>query len=235
MQKVKFICCEVLKREAEYCLKESPFDVDIVYTKKSSHRHPEKLNRELQELIDKTNDADVIILGFGLCGNTITGLKAGSIPLVVPRAHDCCTLYLGSRDKYARLFEENKSMPWGCTGYSEIEYEHDDYLGYSREYEDFVEKYGEDNAKYIWEVLHPESRSEKAIFIKIPETFSQKVYEDFVSKAGEENRRVETVPGDMGIIRKLVEGDWDEDFQIVQPGHQVLARYDSNEIIGSIL
>jgi hypothetical protein len=30
-----------------------------------------------------------VVLAYGLCGGATAGLRAGSIPLVVPRAHDC--------------------------------------------------------------------------------------------------------------------------------------------------
>ncbi|MFO7637591.1 MAG: DUF1638 domain-containing protein [Clostridia bacterium] len=235
MNKIKLICCEVLKREAVHCMERSNMVFDVEYTKKSSHRDPAKLQKEIQDIIDRTRDADAVILGFGLCGNTLNGMKAGSIPLVIPKAHDCCTLYLGSRDRYQELFSGNESMPWGSTGYSGIEYEHDDFLGLSKEYEDFVVKYGEENARFIWDVLHPKSRSSEALFIVIPETYSEEVHLDFVEKAGKEELSTRTVPGDLGLIRKLLEGLWDDDFLVVPPGEAVQAQVDSRDVIGCVL
>jgi len=38
------------------------------------------------------------------------------------------------------------------------------------------------------------------------------------------------VAGDMVLIRRLVEGDWENDFLIVQPGEQVKMTYDEGVI-----
>jgi hypothetical protein len=38
------------------------------------------------------------------------------------------------------------------------------------------------------------------------------------------------VAGDMVLIRRLVEGDWESDFLIVQPGEQVKMTYDEGVI-----
>jgi hypothetical protein len=37
---------------------------------------------------------------YGLCNLALTSLRARAVPVVVPRAHDCITLYLGSRQRY---------------------------------------------------------------------------------------------------------------------------------------
>ena len=41
-----------------------------------------------------------MVLAYGLCGGVTAGLHAGSITLVIPRAHDFITIFLGSRDRY---------------------------------------------------------------------------------------------------------------------------------------
>jgi hypothetical protein len=115
-------------------------------------------------MIDKADSEDVyeaVLLGYGLCGNSTAGLKARRQPLVIPRAHDCCTLFLGSREKFAEHFGKRLSSQWSSHGYLErsVEYlggtETGRNIGYDREYADLVEQYGEENAEYIWETLHP--------------------------------------------------------------------------------
>jgi len=55
---------------------------------------------------------DAIVLAHGLCGEATAGLRAGSIPLVVPRSHDCITIFLGSRDRYTTEFTGNPGTYW---------------------------------------------------------------------------------------------------------------------------
>jgi hypothetical protein len=42
------------------------------------------------------------------------------------------------------------------------------------------------------------------------------------------------VAGDMVLIRRLVEGDWEDDFLVVRPGEQVKMTYDEG-VIGCAL
>ncbi len=68
------------------------------------HDQPDRLRATLQEAIDqlaKRNDLDAIALLYGLCGKGTAGLTARRVPLVLPRAHDCITLFLGSKERYA--------------------------------------------------------------------------------------------------------------------------------------
>ena len=103
----RIICCDVLEGEINYILSGTEHSYDIVYTKKAEHEKPDELRVRIQALIDDSSGFDAILLGYGLCGNTIAGLRVREIPVVVPRAHDCCTLFLGSRKRFNEIFEGN--------------------------------------------------------------------------------------------------------------------------------
>src|SRR5690606_11449714 len=91
-----------------------------------------------------------------------------------PRAHDCGTLFLGSKEKFKANFAVNPSLAYSSTGYCE---RGDSYLRlrdtyHGKSYDDFLKLYGEENAKYLWEILHPPyvQAGEKVVFIEIEET-----------------------------------------------------------------
>jgi len=76
--------------------------VDARFLSKGLHDRGARVMRAgLQAAIDEAEaDAekyDALALGYGLCGNGLAGLEARSVPLVLPRAHDCITLLMGSR------------------------------------------------------------------------------------------------------------------------------------------
>ena len=156
---LKLIACDVLTREVSYCIARSPHTVDVEFTEKGQHEYSDKLRVLLQEKIDRSAERsvpyDAILLAYGVCGNATAQLEARNTRLVVPRAHDCCTLYLGSRGRFHELFSDNPSRPFSSAGYMERgdSYIHDGetgrLLGLDRSYEDFVAQYGEENAKYI--------------------------------------------------------------------------------------
>ena len=68
----------------------------------------------LQEQIDQIDSMDrtetpidAILIGCGLCGIGEEGIVSRRYPMVVPRAHDCAALLLGSPRRYREVFEEN--------------------------------------------------------------------------------------------------------------------------------
>ena len=242
---LKLIACDVLTREVCHCIARSPHTVDVEFTEKGAHEDSDRLRLLLQERIDKTAENgspyDAILLAYGLCGNATAQLTARNIRLVVPRAHDCCTIYLGSRRRFEELFSDNPSRPFSSAGYMERgdSYLHDGdtgrLLGLDRSYEDFVAQYGEENAKYIMETLtlsRDANTDNKVIYIDVPET-SQKEYASLCrEKAEKEGRQFIRVEGSIRLIRKLVEGTWsEEEFLIVEPGQQIRAVYDWEEIL----
>jgi hypothetical protein len=77
--------------------------IDVRFLDYGLHNVPEKMSEAIQNEIDlaiEIDDYEAIILGYGLCSNGIVGVKARHIPLVVPRVHDCISLFLGSVKKY---------------------------------------------------------------------------------------------------------------------------------------
>ena len=54
-----------------------------------------------------------------MCGTATVGLTARHAPLVLPRAHDCITLYLGSRQRYNEEFMRHPGTYWYSVDYME--------------------------------------------------------------------------------------------------------------------
>lgn len=241
--KFKLICCEVFMRMACLAIADSPHTIDPEYTRLGAHENSNSLRELLQEKInavDREEGYDAILLGYGLCGNSTAGLKAGKIPLVLPRAHDCCTIFLGSRQKFLDNFKDKLSSQWSSQGYMERSenYLRDTdtgkMLGLDNEYQDLVEKYGEENAGFIWETLHPVVHSDEMIYIEIPETAKLGYLSKLQEAADSECKSVRVIEGDMRLVRSLVHGSWPEDeFLKVLPGETVKAVYDHEIIVAA--
>lgn len=77
------------------------------------HDHPERLRREVQaaiERLEETPGLEYVVLAYGLCGNGLLGVRAGRLPLVLPRAHDCIAILLGGQAEREHLMRD---MPGG--------------------------------------------------------------------------------------------------------------------------
>ena len=69
------------------------------------HDRPDVMRKTLQTAIDELDrepGVEAIVLAYGLCGRGTAGLRAGRNRIVVPRAHDCFTVFMGSKEEYAR-------------------------------------------------------------------------------------------------------------------------------------
>ena len=243
----KLLTCDVFTREVCHCIARSPHTIDVTFTEKGQHEESDTLRSIIQGKIDETEeggkDYDAILLAYGLCGNATAQVTARSTRLVLPRAHDCCTIYLGSRERFRELFEDNPSRPFSSAGYMERgdEYIHEGdtgkLLGLDRSYEDYVDQYGEDNARFIMESLQlsrDAHTDNKVVYIDVPETSQRDCVELCRSQAQKDGREFVLVPGDIRLIRMLIDGQWNPDeFLIVEPGESVRAVYDWDEIVRS--
>ena len=256
---LKLIACEVFTREACLCIGSSPHRVDIEFTDKGAHNDSAKLRALLQAKIDAAEASpqpwDAILLGFGLCGNSTIGLSAQKTRLVIPRAHDCCTIFLGSRERFREHFKENPSLPFSSVGYAERgwttgspgegSFFHEPgtttnyLLGADRTWEQYVEQYGEENARYIMETLGAsvehsltDHEDNRVVFIQVPELAHLGFAERARAEAEASGRQYVELPGDMRLVRKLVHGEWDpEEFLVVQPGRNIAGVYDWDRVV----
>ena len=245
MMLLKLICCNVFLREACLAIAHSPHIIDPDFFELGEHLQPDRLRYALQARIDVTEQSakryDAILLLYGLCGNATVGLQAQKVRLVIPRAHDCCTILLGSKQRFREHFGDNPSRPFGSVGYLERgnyfvrEDLGDRQIQYGDPFAALVEKYGEDNARYIWESMHRaglEAGNNQVAFIDLPETSQLGAEQRFREQAAAEGKECLHLEGSLNLIRKLLNGEWDaEDFLIVEPGNQIAGVYDGQEVI----
>lgn len=98
MQNGKVIACEVFKEEFLLGLQIPP--ENCIFLPQELHRTPDLLKVKLQEqidLLDQQGDLDCIYLGYGLCGNGVTGVKSSHSKIVIPNSEDCICVLLGLR------------------------------------------------------------------------------------------------------------------------------------------
>jgi hypothetical protein len=139
---VVIIACQVLQDLLERLV---PRDLvaDVTFSDYGLHRVPQKMTHTLQKKIDDIEKPSLVVLGYGLCGNGLNGIRSGRHTLLVPRANDCIALLLGSREAYAREFDAEPGTYYLSKGWLEAG-SHP-----LSEYEEYVDKYGRDEAEWI--------------------------------------------------------------------------------------
>lgn len=227
------IACEVFKREFEGLSEGLPHRYRFYWIPFALHNTPEKMASALQEVVDRCHDVDVVLLGYGLCSRGIVGVTARRVPLVVPRAHDCMTLFLGSRDRYLREFSANPGTYYYSPGWVD---RYDPNAGQShfvpnskaredaraQQYARYVELYGEDNAQYLMELeARWQSFYSRTAFIDTGYG-NKDYYRAFVKHLAEtKGWKYDEIAGDLGLMRRFLNAEWNEDFLIVQPGERI--------------
>ena len=246
--RLKLIACKALFRELSYISALSDNIVDITWIRQGCHDYPDQLRSVLQNEIDlieqgkdiHTNkqlekqgssgvaeDFDAILIGYGLCSNATAGIKSQKYPLVIPRAHDCVTLFLGSRERYAEYF---KSIP-GCFWYSASWMENTDMPGRERverttkAYQDMG--YDEETISYLLEEMSGLNNYHHAAYIRMPFLDREKYRKTTKDAAEYFQWQYHELEGDMGLLERFISGDWkEEEFLVLKPQETAEASYD---------
>jgi hypothetical protein len=107
------------------------------------HSIPRKLTQKVQELIDAIAEPSLIVLGYGLCGNGLNGIRAGRHILLIPRTDDCIAILLGSYQAYKQAFDSAPGTYYLSKGWLESG------SNPLSEYQKYLERYGSEQADWI--------------------------------------------------------------------------------------
>jgi hypothetical protein len=207
------------------------------------HNDPADLRSRLQTRIDSASSEayDAILLGYGLCGLSIAGLRARTVPLVIPRAHDCITLFLGGRDRYDQQFRDKPGTYWYAQDYMERADGSGGGLALGasgaddeKTYAEYVRKYGVDNADYLMQVMGAwQQHYQRAAYVDMGVGDGSATETEAKATAERRGWSYDRLAGDMVLVRGLLNGDWGEDFLVVEPGNVVTTSYD-RAVIGCV-
>ncbi len=248
----KVIACEIAVRELYYAAARCPNLIDLEFLTQGHHDVPVAGQKDIQQRIDAVpaGKYHAILLGYGLCSNILAGLTTAHTPLVIPRAHDCITLFLGSKERYQQCFNEQPGTYYYSSGWLECAQRRGQkgpvWGGASlpasananqnlhAAYEEWSKKYGEEQAKYLLEEMSRwTSAYTQGALIEFGFLQHLKLSEHVRKVCAEKGWDYHEMPGDLSLLQKLLDGEWPEtDFLVVQPGQKVVATYDAN-IIGA--
>ncbi|MBN1420659.1 MAG: DUF1638 domain-containing protein [Planctomycetes bacterium] len=239
-RRLRLIACEVLARELCAAAASAPRIVDAEFLTQGLHDLASgAMAARLQSSIDRA-DADLydgICLGFALCNNGIVGVRARSIPVVVPRAHDCITLLLGSRARYDELFRQEPGTFFRSAGWWERDrvnletVPRDDLAAPGLDLEGgwtgpAGRDLSEEEVAFLRDCFGSWRRNyRRAVFIDTG-VGDAAAYRAATRREAEENGwTYAEAPGDLSLLHDLLAGPpWDPDrFLILQPGQEIAA------------
>ncbi|MCU0771696.1 MAG: DUF1638 domain-containing protein [Verrucomicrobia bacterium] len=230
--RIALLVCSVFEREIALLARGAEHIAEVRQFEMGLHDRPDHLRATLQQQItevDARNDIEAIVLAYGLCGRGTAGLRPLRHKLVIPRAHDCITVFMGSKEAYADHqhrcptcyyytpgWNRNRRVP----GPEKLE-------ALKTELE---KKFEADDVEFLLET----EREQWALHDTA--TYLDLGTDDAESEADYARRcadwlgwKFERIRGDAKLLRDLLWGKWDDArFQIVEPGMQLGQSADAN-------
>lgn len=242
-QRLLLVACRVFERELALLERSARNELTVHFVGIAMHERPgAELRTVLQEEINAApeEEFDAIALAYGLCNRGIVGLQARELPVVIPRAHDCLGLLLGSTRRYLEEMQREAGTYFQSSGW--IEHLPADRtlrplasasgLNLSPNREQLVAKYGPEAAEYLLaEYAKFTQHYKRLAFIATPVPDLEQRERKAAEIARQQGWAFERLSGDLGWLRRLLDGDWNErEFLIVPPHHRVALSYDERLI-----
>ncbi len=203
-------CATVLEEMLPFLPADIPYEVMDF----GLHLRPQELKRVLQEKIDEASQqAEVILLGYGLCSMAVVGLRATVATIVTSRSDDCIGIFLGSCDAYRQQASKEPGTYYLTKGWIEV--------GDSpfSEHEKLVEKYGEAKAMRMMRLTL--KNYTRLAFINTGD-YDLERYRDYARRNSEKfDLCYEEIDGSPALVQKMIAGPWDDEFVVVSPGETI--------------
>jgi len=244
----KVLACKIFQRELSQVIPACPNALDITYMQQDLHIYPDQLRAALQREIDLVESGEdlhtnkrcfdkteAILLAYGLCSNALAGIHSSRLPLVIPRAHDCITHFMGSKEKYAQYFEKIKGTFFYTKGWLDLGVD----IGQAdmeRKRAEYMEKFDgdEDTVEYLLEMDREMLRHYRYItYITWPGMPNESGIREAKKLAADSGLTLLEYAGENRLMKDFVDGNWnEEDFLILQPGETLQPSYDRMVIKG---
>ena len=210
--KLLVLACSVMEREIS---KFQNGQVEFKFFDYGLHRTPENMSKTLQVEIDQTSeeDYDGFILGYGLCSNGIVGIHSQKKRLIIPRIHDCISLFLGSPESYEEQAKQHPGTYYLTPGWIE--------KGETpiSKFNSYAQSYGEETARWV---LHEEMKNyTRIVFIDTGVHDSEPYLKIARQNADFLGISYEGLKGSPKLFKDLVSGPWEKDFLVLAKGQSV--------------
>ncbi len=240
--RIHVIACGVIALDVERVAGKCDLHISTDFLPGGLHERPMELRQRLQESIDvasKKKGLDRIVVGYGLCGRGTVGIHARSVPLVIPKVHDCIALFLGSDEAYREQFQRYPGTYYISAGWFEekveplSQQEKAAQVKGKLDVEDLQklsEQYGgEENAEAIADFYNSwKENYQRAAFIDTGAPEKESYAEHAQEMAEQFDWEYERIKGDLTLLEKAILGETSSEEIALIPSQHVTA-YDPVE------
>ena len=223
--RIALLACAVFEKEIALLTRGAGHIAEVRFFEMALHEQPDRLRDTLQSslaAVDARTDIEAVVLAYGLCGRGTAGLRPARHKLVIPRAHDCITVFMGSKEAYA---EHQRHCPT-CYYYTP---------GWNRERRvpgpeqlaalraSLAAKFDPEEVAFLIETQREQWAMHDTVTYLDLGTEDAEAEADFARQcAAWLGWKFERPGCDPALLKALLWGDWDaKRFQIIEPGMQL--------------
>jgi hypothetical protein len=171
----------------------------------------------------------------------IVGVTTPHTPLVVPRAHDCMTFFLGSKERYQKTVAARTDTYYYTAGWLECRQRRKAgsmqkgvMIEKQANYDDWSRRYGEEESRYLQDVMEQWAKTFKhGMLVDFDFSKNLNLAAEVQKICADRGWTFEEVEGDIGLLQRWLDGGWSaEEFQVVRPGEKLIATCD-DRIVGA--
>ena len=224
--RIALLACSVFEREIALYGNDADHIIETRFFEMGLHDNPDHLRATLQTALgelDVRNDIEAVALAYGLCGRGTAELRPLRHRLVIPRAHDCITIFLGSKERYAAHQKACPSCYYYTPGWNrECRVPGPEKIEASRKA--LASKFDEEDVEYLLETEREQwAMHDTATYLDLGTSDAEPEAEYAKRCADWLGWKFERLKGDPSLLHDLLWGHWDEErFQIIEPGQRLV-------------
>lgn len=223
--RLALLACKVFEEEIALHAHGADHIVETRFFEIGLHDCPDQLRSTLQENLDAVDarpDIDAVVLAYGLCGRGTAGLRPLRHRLVIPRAHDCITVFMGSKEAYAEHQRRCPTCYYYTPGWNRARrVPGPEKLKFMRA--DLAARFDPEDVEFLLESEREQMAvHDTATYLDLG-TADAQIEAEYAKKCAKWlGWKFEHPPGDPALLRDLLWGNWDADrYQIIEPGMQL--------------
>ena len=223
--RIAVLACDVMQEEIALQTAGASHIVEMRYFEIFLHDRPDQLREILQQnldAVDARSDIDAVVLVYGLCGRGTVGLRPQRHKLVIPRAHDCITLFMGSKAAYADHQRHCPTCYYYTPGWNRARRVPGPEM-FDAMRQDLAARFDEEDVDFLIESQREQlAMHDTATYIDLG-TETALAEAEYASKCATfMDWKFEQRTGDPTLLKDLLWGNWDSDrFLILEPGQQL--------------
>ncbi len=208
MSKTVILSCPTLGCELKAALAAHHSEAAVFFLPRRLHNDPKELHSYVQDTIDNLYNIDRVVLCVSGCGGAAAGLRASSAELIIPRTRDCLDILL-SAESLASLQRDITGVYYTA---SWMEFSKNSEIDLDK----LTAKMGREEAEKFLRNLY---KTFNKFYIIDTGCYDLKEVRDYVTPLVKIlEGTVTTLQGKYGILHKIAQERFDEDFLTVEKG-----------------